>query len=106
MISYKLCKPDLLEMETLMGGTRYSELIALLEENMTTFNLYEAGEYQVPVLFISGSCDWVCPAGLVKEYADEYGLRYVVMDGCGHSPQSQHPDQFADIIRGFLLDVD
>ena len=96
----------LLEMETLMGGTRYSELIALLEENMTTFNLYEAGEYQVPVLFISGSCDWVCPAGLVKEYADEYGLRYVVMDGCGHSPQSQHPDQFADIIRGFLLDVD
>jgi len=96
----------LLEMDTLMGGTRYSELIAPLEEKMTTFNLYEAGEYQVPVLFISGSCDWVCPAGLVKEYADEYGLIYVAMEGCGHSPQGQHPDQFADIIRGFLLDVD
>ena len=96
----------LLEMETLMGGTRYSELIAPLEEKMTTFNLYEAGEYQVSVLFISGSCDWVCPAGLVKEYADEYGLRYVAMEGCGHSPQGQHPDQFADIIRGFLLEGD
>jgi len=95
----------LLEMETLMGGTRYSELIAPLEEKMTTFNLYEAGEYQMPVLFISGSCDWVCPAGLVKEYADEYGLLYVAMDGCGHSPQGQHPDQFADIIRGFPLEV-
>jgi len=36
----------------------------------------------------------------------EYGIQYVAMDGCGHSPQSQHPDQFAYIIRGFLLDVD
>lgn len=52
------------------------------------------------------SCDWVCPAGLVKEYADEYGLRYVAMEGCGHSPQGQHPDRFADIIRDFLLEVD
>ena len=41
-----------------------------------------------------------------EEYADEYGLIYVAMEGCGHSPQSQHPDQFADIIREFLLDVD
>lgn len=96
----------LLEMKALMGGTRFFELMEPIDEEMMNFNLYEVGEYPVPVLFLSGSCDWVCPAELVEKYADEYGIQYVAMDGCGHSPQGQHPDQFAYIIRGFLLDVD
>jgi len=91
-----------LEMETVMGGTRFSELQSPLEEAMMNFNLYEIGEYQVPVLFISGSCDWTCPADMVEAYAEEHGLQYTAMEGCGHSPQSQHPDQFAEIVRGFL----
>ncbi len=91
-----------LEMDAMAGGTRFSELQAPLEEQMKDFNLYEIGEYSVPVLFISGSCDWNCPAELVEEYADEYGLTYVAMEGCGHSPQGQHPDVFAGIIRDFL----
>ena len=39
---------------------------------------------------------------MVEEYADANGLQYTAMEGCGHSPQAQHPDQFAEIIRGFL----
>jgi len=94
----------LLELETLMGGTRFSELEGTLDEAMMDFDLYKAGEYQVPVLFISGSCDWTCPAELAAKYADEHDLKYVAMEGCGHSPQGQHPDQFADIIRSFLAE--
>ena len=56
----------------------------------------------MPVLFISGSCDWTCPAQMVEAYAEEKGFQYTAMEGCGHSPQGQHPDQFADIIRDFL----
>ena len=92
----------LLEIEATMGDPLYMELEAPLEDAMMNFNLYDIGQYQVPVLFISGSCDWACPSELVETYADEHGLQYVAMEGCGHSPQGQHPDQFADIIRGFL----
>ena len=92
----------LLEIEATMGDPLYMELEAPLEDAMLNFNLYDIGQYQVPVLFISGSCDWACPSELVETYADEHGLQYVAMEGCGHSPQGQHPDQFADIIRGFL----
>lgn len=92
----------LLEIEATMGDPLYMELQAPLEEAMINFNLYDIGQYQVPVLFISGSCDWACPAELVENYANEHGLQYTAMEGCGHSPQGQHPDQFASIVEDFL----
>ncbi|MBR5386786.1 MAG: alpha/beta hydrolase [Clostridiales bacterium] len=92
----------LLEIEATMGDPLYMELQAPLEEAMMNFNLYDIGQYQVPVLFISGSCDWACPAELVENYANEHGLQYTAMEGCGHSPQGQHPDQFASIVEDFL----
>ena len=92
----------LLEIEATMGDPRFMELQSSVEDAMMNFNLYDIGQYQVPVLFISGSCDWVCPADLVEEYADTNGLQYIAMEGCGHSPQGQHPDQFASVIRDFL----
>ena len=91
-----------LEIKATMGDPRFMELQAPLEDAMMNFNLYEIGQYQVPVLFISGSCDWACPAELVEAYANEHSLQYTAMVGCGHSPQGQHPDQFAGIIRDFL----
>ncbi len=92
----------ILEIKATMGDPFYMELQAPLEEAMMNFNLYDIGQYQVPVLFISGSCDWACPAELVENYAAEHGLQYTAMEGCGHSPQGQHPDQFASIVEDFL----
>lgn len=92
----------LLEIEATMGDPLYMELEAPLEEAMMNFNLYDMGQYQVSVLFISGSCDWACPAELVESYANEHGFQYTAMEGCGHSPQGQHPDQFANIVEDFL----
>ncbi|MCR5047755.1 MAG: alpha/beta hydrolase [Saccharofermentans sp.] len=92
----------ILAIKATMGDPFYMELQAPLEEAMMNFNLYDIGQYQVPVLFISGSCDWSCPAELVENYANEHGLQYTAMEGCGHSPQGQHPDQFANIVEDFL----
>lgn len=93
----------LLEMSTFTGNSRFEELIAPLEGELQSFVL--EGDYQMPAMFISGDCDWICPFGLAEEYADSNGCEYAEMEGCGHSPQGQHPDQFADIIRGFLTQV-
>lgn len=92
-----------LEIVSMTGDSRFEELIAPLETELNSFILED--NYQVPVLFISGDCDWICPYGLVEEFADSHGYEYATMEGCGHSPQGQHPDQFADIIRGFLSEV-
>ena len=92
-----------LEMTSMTGDSRFEELIAPLETELNSFVLED--NYQVPVLYISGDCDWICPFGLVEEFADSHGYEYAAMEGCGHSPQGQHPDQFADIIRGFLSEV-
>ena len=59
----------------------------------------------MPVLFLSGSCDWITPVGLVEDYADRLTAPEVevyLMEGCGHSPQGQVPEEFANAIKEFL----
>ncbi len=59
-------------------------------------------EYEVPVHFISGSCDWVCPVDSVKGYADSItapSVKCDVMEGCGHLPQYDEPEEFASLIK-------
>ena len=89
-----------LGMSSMTGDSRFEELIAPLESRLNSFVLED--NYQVPVLFLSGGCDWICPSGLTEEFANDHGYEYAAMEGCGHSPQGQHPDQFAQIIREFL----
>ena len=65
--------------------------------------------FRMPVLFISGSDDWGCPVGPIEEYYDVITApkkEMNLVDGCGHSPQQQLPDQFAKVIRDFLLECD
>ena len=90
----------LLQMSTLAGNSKFEELQKPLNDRMNTFKLENS--FKMPVLFISGSCDWICPAGLVEEFADKYGYEFKAMAGCGHSPQSQLPEEFTGIIHEFL----
>ena len=94
----------ILELSSLVGDSRYEDLEKPLNDQLWSFNIMESdSNYQVPVLFISGSCDWVCPAELVEQYADQRGLTYSPMEGCGHSPQGQYPERFAKLIDDFLI---
>jgi len=85
---------------------RFIELISPLEEYMNSFNAPETVDnYQMPVLLISGSCDWICPVGLVKTYANSLSapkVKLELLEGCGHSPQMQLPEEFSLLIKNFL----
>jgi pimeloyl-ACP methyl ester carboxylesterase len=59
-------------------------------------------DFQMPVHFISGSEDWICPVQLVREYMDSISApekSISVLDGCGHAPQFASPKEFADIVK-------
>ena len=92
----------------LFNLNHFIKLISPLEEYMNNFNALEADdEYQMPVLLISGSCDWICPVGLVKDYAAKLSapeVKLELLEGCGHSPQIQLPEEFSAVIKNFLMD--
>lgn len=99
-----------LQIAALLDDTRmrrYEELQdKLLAGYMMDFNALEMGDaFQMPVLFISGSCDWICPVGMVKDYVDVITAprkELYLIDGCGHSPQGQLPEEFCQAVREFL----
>lgn len=102
----------LFQMGALMDDARmerYEELVEKPLSDVTDdFNALEYHDaYQMPVMFISGSCDWICPVGLVEEYMDvmtapRKELRLI--EGCGHSPQGQLPEAFCQEVKDFLSD--
>ena len=94
----------MLELSAVNGDTRFEELQADLNERLMDYDLYGMGDiFTMPALLISGSCDWVCPADLAQEYASLHdNVEYVPIEGCGHSPQGQLPEEVANVIREFL----
>ncbi len=96
----------MLEISTLMGNTGFEQLIKAVDDELMDFNALETADaYQMPVFLISGSCDWICPVGLVEEYIDTITAprkEIFLMDGCGHSPQGQLPEEFCRAVKKFL----
>ena len=100
----------LFQLGALMDEARMERYEELVEEPLSDFtNDFNALEYhdayQMPVMLISGSCDWICPVGLVEEYmsvmtAPRKELRLI--EGCGHAPQGQLPEAFCQEIKEFL----
>ena len=90
----------------MFGDTTYESLQAEIMPKLYDFNLNEMGtDYKVPVMFVSGSADWVCPCGMVKEYYDSITAPkkdMYVMEGCGHAPQTQLPEEYANAVKQFL----
>ena len=96
-----------LEMGAATGNTRYEELVEEpLAGYMMNFNILETGDvYQMPVMLISGSCDWICPVGFVEDYIDVITApekKLKLIEGCGHSPQGQLPEEFCQAVKSFL----
>ena len=95
-----------LEISMLLNYSKYDELIGGLVDTLNSFYISDQGtSFEVPVLFISGSEDWICPVGLIKDYYDEMSAPYkdiYLVEGCGHSPQGQRPEEFANAVKAFL----
>ena len=59
-------------------------------------------EYQVPVYFISGSDDWICPVDSVRDYYNALAAPskdFTLIDGCGHNVQYSLPEDFAKAVK-------
>ncbi len=77
-----------------------------LFEYTFAFYAYEQSlAYKVPVYFLSGSCDWICPVDSIKAYADDIlseDVRVETLEGCGHNLHFSSPQEFAQKIKGLL----
>ncbi len=64
--------------------------------------------YDVPMLFVSGDCDYVCNYTLAQQYCEDISApakEFVLMEGCGHTPQYAMPDEFGVNVKDFLSGV-
>lgn len=60
----------------------------------------------LPTLAIAGSEDGSTPPDLVRETADLVeGSRFHLIRGAGHLPCVERPDEYADVLLGFLRDI-
>ena len=95
-----------LEISMMLDYSKYDELSGSLIDVLDSFYISDKGtKFDVPVMFISGSEDWICPVGLIKDYYDEMSSPYkdmYLVEGCGHSPQGQRPEEFANAVKEFL----
>ena len=70
------------------------------------FDAYQQSTaYQVPVYFISGTDDWICPISSVQAYMEAVAAPdkdLILLDGCGHSPQYALPREFAAAVQNCL----
>lgn len=96
----------LLELSMFIGSTKFEELQGALLADLYEFDINESdNHYQVPVLFVSGSADWTCPCEMVKDYFEVLEAPkkdMYIMEGCGHGPHGQLPDEFISAVKKFL----
>lgn len=65
-------------------------------------------EYRVPVGFITGSDDWTTP----EKYAQDYyqiiqapKKQFASVQGCGHAPQYDSPEEFCNLLKNMLEEL-
>ena len=62
---------------------------------------------EAPALFVWSSHDKLIPAGFSR-YVSEWlpGAEQIVLDGCGHAPQVERPDQTSGLLARFFARID
>lgn len=89
---------------------KYYELEKSLMDTVFNCNMYDYDlTYDVPMLFISGGCDYVCNYSLVERYSGDISapyIRFELLEGLGHAPQYAAPDEVAEIIKSYICSID
>lgn len=65
-------------------------------------------EYQVPVGFITGSDDWTTPSKYAEDYYNIISApqkQFSLVEGCGHAPQYDSPEEFCSILKSMLTEI-
>jgi pimeloyl-ACP methyl ester carboxylesterase len=64
-------------------------------------------ELQPPALFVWGTHDKLIPAGFRRHVAEALpGAEQVVLDGCGHVPQIERPEQTVGMLRRLFMQTE
>ena len=58
--------------------------------------------FAVPVLFISGGCDYNCTYTVAEEYARSCGAEMYIIEGADHYCHAACPEEFSCAIKDFL----
>jgi 2-hydroxy-6-oxonona-2,4-dienedioate hydrolase len=81
-------------------------LLCLQDPDVRARNLLQdedLRQVRQPTLLVGGSDDVVVPLDAVERMAEQLpNARLAVMDGCGHWPQFERPDEFNAHLDGFL----
>ncbi len=87
----------------------YVELNKQLFDYTREFDIMEQSHnYEMPVYYISGSCDWVCPTDSIGEYIEGISApdkEFVIIDGPGHNIQYSTAQEFAQKMSDLLIGI-
>lgn len=80
--------------------------LGLASPHMNIADVRDYGlEYQMPVVFLSGACDWITPAEVTRTYCEEIQAPWKAFDtleACGHAPQLDNPKEFCNKLKHAL----
>ncbi|GAB2704515.1 alpha/beta fold hydrolase [Kitasatospora kifunensis] len=65
----------------------------------------ELAAVALPKLYVSGVRDYAWPVDEQARTAERLGVRHVVVDGAGHSPNAERPEQTAAVLLAFWSSV-
>lgn len=87
--------------------TVYSRQQPLLDA-LASYDLRQQGlDFEVPVTYVGGSCDWITPTTLAQEYAASLSAPTVdfhVIEDAGHIPSVDQPEAYIAVLKGALAD--
>ena len=85
---------------------KYVEKNKKLFDFALSYDAYsESMEFDMPVCFISGSEDWVCPVDKAEQYLEKLQApekKMYTLEGCGHDAHCAAPEEFAGDVKEFL----
>lgn len=90
----------------LVNLSDFLKLNSQLYDYICIEDVYAYGtEYQIPVGFISGSCDWTTPVKCTEDYFNTITApkkKMQLIDGWGHTVPQENPKEFADTLIQIL----
>ena len=88
---------------------KFVRLNSSLFDYINEEDVYDYGtEFQIPVGFISGSCDWITPVDRTKDYYDAIeapNKQMELIEGWGHTVPQENPEEFARVLMDLIDDL-
>lgn len=87
----------------------FVDLNRQLFDYISSEDVYAYGtEFQIPVGFISGSCDWITPVKYTEDYFNTITApkkEMQLIDGWGHTVPQESPKEFADTLMQVINEI-